>query len=152
MTTEDYGLARRMWHQLEPVHAVFWYAPEVFAEAAGLGYEVATRWPSYFAWRLAPRGQPAAGRVGLLQLQPGHGGRARARRVGGGLAAADYLAVSQGPSKSRPAIARLKLAQCFRRRRGSSANRLVTRYWCRLASGPGCARRGRMGAICSAGT
>jgi hypothetical protein len=56
MTTEEYGLARRMWHQLEPVHAVFWYAPEVFAEAAALGYEVETRWPSYFAWRLAPLG------------------------------------------------------------------------------------------------
>ena len=55
-TTADYGLARRMRHQLEPVHAVFWYAPEVFAEAAGLGYDVATRWPSYFAWRLAPLG------------------------------------------------------------------------------------------------
>jgi hypothetical protein len=27
MTAQDYGLARRMWHQLEPVHAVFWYAP-----------------------------------------------------------------------------------------------------------------------------
>jgi hypothetical protein len=52
----DYGLARRMWHQLEPVHAVFWYAPEVFEEAAGLGYDVRTRWPSYFAWRLAPLG------------------------------------------------------------------------------------------------
>jgi hypothetical protein len=26
-----------MWHQLEPVHAVFWYASEVFAEAAALG-------------------------------------------------------------------------------------------------------------------
>ena len=56
MTTADHGLARRMWHQLEPVHAVFWYAPEVFEEAAGLGYEVTTRWPSYFAWRLAPLG------------------------------------------------------------------------------------------------
>jgi hypothetical protein len=56
MTAEDYGLARRMWHQLEPVHALFWYAPEVFAEAAVLGYEVTTRWPSYFAWRLAPLG------------------------------------------------------------------------------------------------
>jgi hypothetical protein len=56
MTTEQYGLARRMWHQLEPVHAVFWYAPEVFAEAAALGYDVETRWPSYFAWRLAPLG------------------------------------------------------------------------------------------------
>jgi hypothetical protein len=61
MTAEDYGLARRMWHQLEPVHAVFWYAPEVFAEAAALGYEVKTRWPSYFAWRLAPLGAGARG-------------------------------------------------------------------------------------------
>jgi Helix-turn-helix family len=56
MTTGDYGLARWMWHQLEPVHAVFWYAPQVFAEAAGLGYDVSARWPSYFAWRLAPLG------------------------------------------------------------------------------------------------
>ena len=56
MTAEEYGLARRMWHQLEPVHAVFWYAAEVFAEAAALGYDVKTRWPSYFAWRLAPLG------------------------------------------------------------------------------------------------
>src|SRR5260370_38435459 len=56
MTTQDYGLARRMWHQLEPVHAVFWYAPEVSEEAAALGYEVETRWPGYFAWRLAPLG------------------------------------------------------------------------------------------------
>jgi len=56
MTTQDYGLARRMWHQLEPIHAVFWYAPEVFGQAADLGYQVTTRWPSYFAWRLAPLG------------------------------------------------------------------------------------------------
>lgn len=56
MTAGEYGLARRMWHQLEPVHAVFWYAPEMFAEAAALGYDVQTRWPSYFAWRLAPLG------------------------------------------------------------------------------------------------
>ena len=56
MTAEEYGRTRRMWHQLEPVHAVFWYAPEVFAEAAALGYDVKTRWPSYFAWRLAPLG------------------------------------------------------------------------------------------------
>jgi hypothetical protein len=63
MTAEDYGLARRMWHQLEPVHAVFWYAPEVFAEAAALGYEVKTRWPSYFAWRLAPLGGGSAAEI-----------------------------------------------------------------------------------------
>ena len=37
MAAADYGLARRMWHQLEPVHAVFWYAPEVFDEAAATG-------------------------------------------------------------------------------------------------------------------
>jgi hypothetical protein len=43
MTTQDYGLARRMWHQLGPVHAVFWYAPEVFAEAVALGYAVESR-------------------------------------------------------------------------------------------------------------
>ena len=55
-TTVDYGLARRMWHQLEPVHAMIWYAPEVFAEAATLGYDTSARWPSYFAWRLAPLG------------------------------------------------------------------------------------------------
>lgn len=42
----DPGLARRMWHQLEPIHAAFHCAPEVFAEAARLGYSVDTRWPS----------------------------------------------------------------------------------------------------------
>jgi hypothetical protein len=46
-----------MWHQLEPVHAMFWYAPEVFDEAGALGYDVSARWPSYFAWRAAPLGQ-----------------------------------------------------------------------------------------------
>jgi hypothetical protein len=56
MTGEDFGLARRMWHQLEPIHALIWYAPQVFEEAAGLGYDTKTRWPSYFAWRLAPLG------------------------------------------------------------------------------------------------
>jgi hypothetical protein len=56
MTTQQPGLARSMWHQLEPVHALFWYAPEVFEEAAALGYEVTNRWPSYFAWRSAPLG------------------------------------------------------------------------------------------------
>ena len=61
MTAEDYGLARRMWHHLEPVHAVFWYAPQVFAEAASLGYDVQTRWPSYFAWRQARGWLPCAG-------------------------------------------------------------------------------------------
>jgi GNAT superfamily N-acetyltransferase len=52
----DYGLARRMWHQLEPIHAVFWYAPQALEQAAALGYDVTARWPSYFAWRAAPLG------------------------------------------------------------------------------------------------
>jgi hypothetical protein len=61
MNTVDDGLPRRMWHQLEPLHAVLYYAPEAFEEAAGLGYDVSTRWPSYFAWRLAPLGAVGAG-------------------------------------------------------------------------------------------
>lgn len=60
---ENPGLARQMWHQLEPVHALFWYSPEVFAEAAALGYDVGTRWPSYFAWRAAPLGAAGPERV-----------------------------------------------------------------------------------------
>jgi hypothetical protein len=64
MTTTDYGLARRMWHQLEPIHALFWYAPEVFDVAATFGYDVATRWPSYFAWRSAPLGAAGPKLVG----------------------------------------------------------------------------------------
>ncbi|RFS82105.1 hypothetical protein D0T12_28060 [Actinomadura spongiicola] len=56
----DAGLARQMWHQLEPLHALFWYSPEVFAEAEALGYAVDERWPSYFAWRAAPLGAAGA--------------------------------------------------------------------------------------------
>lgn len=61
--TENPGLARQMWHQIEAVHALFWYSPDVFAEAAELGYEVDTRWPSYFAWRAAPLGAAGPERV-----------------------------------------------------------------------------------------
>ncbi|MFF9727198.1 SCO6745 family protein [Streptomyces gardneri] len=43
-----------MWHLLEPLHALLYYAPEAFDEAAALGYDTAERWPSYFAWRSAP--------------------------------------------------------------------------------------------------
>ncbi|MBE3013624.1 hypothetical protein IL992_31255 [Microbispora sp. NEAU-D428] len=49
-------LARTMWHQIEPVHATLYYSPQAFEEAAALGYDVTTRWPSYFAWRTAPLG------------------------------------------------------------------------------------------------
>ncbi len=54
--TVDRGLARRMWHQLEPIHAVFYYAPQAFAQAERLGYATDTRWPSYFPYRAAPLG------------------------------------------------------------------------------------------------
>ncbi|MET9294763.1 hypothetical protein [Streptomyces sp. NPDC003077] len=50
------AVARRMWHQLEPIHAVLYFAPEALEEASALGYDVETRWPSYFAWRSAPLG------------------------------------------------------------------------------------------------
>ncbi|MEN3305919.1 MAG: hypothetical protein V7603_2121 [Micromonosporaceae bacterium] len=51
---------RQMWRLLEPVHAVVYYAPEAFAEAAALGYAVDVGWPSYFAWRSAPLGAASA--------------------------------------------------------------------------------------------
>ncbi|MEU4465790.1 hypothetical protein AB0G20_19090 [Streptomyces sp. NPDC024017] len=46
-----------MWHLLEPLHAVVYYAPEAFEEAAALGYDTRERWPSYFPYRAAPLGQ-----------------------------------------------------------------------------------------------
>ncbi|NUU25429.1 MAG: hypothetical protein HOV68_28575 [Streptomycetaceae bacterium] len=58
MTDDTYywQAARRLWHQLEPVYAPFFYAPEIFAEAAALGYATETRWPWYFPFRAAPLG------------------------------------------------------------------------------------------------
>lgn len=50
--------ARSMWHLLEPLHAVLYYAPEAFEEAGAIGYPTEPRWPSYFAWRAAPLGVP----------------------------------------------------------------------------------------------
>ncbi|MGW4703216.1 SCO6745 family protein, partial [Streptomyces sp. NPDC004285] len=52
-----------MWHLLEPLHAVLYYAPEAFDEAAALGYATDERWPSYFAWRAAPLGPVGPVRV-----------------------------------------------------------------------------------------
>ena len=54
---------RQMWHLLEPLHALLYYAPEAFEEAAALGYATDERWPSYFAWRAAPLGAAGADRV-----------------------------------------------------------------------------------------
>ncbi|UGY94953.1 SCO6745 family protein [Streptomyces gobiensis] len=45
-----------MWHQLEPVYASLYFAPEAFEEAKALGYDVGSRWPGYFAYRGAPLG------------------------------------------------------------------------------------------------
>ncbi|MFJ9829677.1 hypothetical protein ACIRSU_35655 [Streptomyces sp. NPDC101160] len=54
---------RQLWHLLEPLHSVLYYAPEAFEEAAALGYDVSDRWPSYFAWRAAALGPVGAERV-----------------------------------------------------------------------------------------
>lgn len=57
------GRVRQMWHLLEPLHALLYYGPEAFDEAAALGYDTAERWPSYFAWRAAPLGPAGPDRV-----------------------------------------------------------------------------------------
>ncbi|MFF3325402.1 hypothetical protein [Streptomyces sp. NPDC002889] len=61
--SDDLGRVRQMWHLLEPLHAVLYYAPAAFEEAAELGYRTDERWPSYFAWRAAPLGEAGAVRV-----------------------------------------------------------------------------------------
>ncbi|MEV8018282.1 hypothetical protein AB0O76_18485 [Streptomyces sp. NPDC086554] len=61
--TVDTGRVRQMWHLLEPLHAVVYYAPEAFEEAAALGFKTDERWPSYFAWRAAPLGTAGTERV-----------------------------------------------------------------------------------------
>ncbi|MEU9862735.1 hypothetical protein AB0D99_17870 [Streptomyces sp. NPDC047971] len=62
--TVEPGRVRQMWHLLEPLHALLYYAPEAVEEARALGYEVGERWPGYFAWRAAPLGPAGAERVG----------------------------------------------------------------------------------------
>ncbi|MEV6245868.1 hypothetical protein AB0M38_06635 [Streptomyces sp. NPDC051742] len=52
-----------MWHLLEPLHALLYYSPEAFGEAAALGYDTTERWPAYFAWRAAPLGAAGPDRV-----------------------------------------------------------------------------------------
>lgn len=61
--TVELGRVRQLWHLLEPLHAVLYYAPEVFEEAAALGYDIEGRWPSYFPLRAAPLGPAGAERV-----------------------------------------------------------------------------------------
>ncbi|MFD9460439.1 hypothetical protein [Streptomyces sp. NPDC060027] len=59
----ELGRVRQLWHLLEPLHAVLYYAPEAFEEAAALGYGIEERWPSYFPYRAAPLGAVGGGRV-----------------------------------------------------------------------------------------
>ncbi|MFJ5709529.1 hypothetical protein [Streptomyces sp. NPDC093105] len=59
----DTARTRQMWHLLEPLHALHYYAPEAFEEAAALGYDTGERWPAYFAWRAAPLGAVGPARV-----------------------------------------------------------------------------------------
>ncbi|MFE6771126.1 hypothetical protein ACFVFD_19350 [Streptomyces fimicarius] len=61
--TGEAARVRQMWHLLEPLHAVLYYAPEAFEEAAALGYDTEERWSSYFAWRAAPLGAVGAAEV-----------------------------------------------------------------------------------------
>lgn len=61
--TVEPARVRQLWHLLEPLHAVLYYAPEVFEEAAALGYDTKERWPSYFPLRAAPLGPVGAERV-----------------------------------------------------------------------------------------
>jgi hypothetical protein len=56
----ELSLVRQMWKLLEPVHAVLYYAPEVFAQCEKLGFDTADRWPSYFPLRAAPLGAAGA--------------------------------------------------------------------------------------------
>ncbi|MFE9679640.1 hypothetical protein ACFYO5_36975 [Streptomyces sp. NPDC006259] len=65
--------ARRLWHLLEPLHAVLYYAPEAFEEARALGYPTEERWGSYFPFRAAPLGPVSTEAVvsAFYSFQPG---------------------------------------------------------------------------------
>ncbi|MEV6108702.1 hypothetical protein AB0M28_28970 [Streptomyces sp. NPDC051940] len=63
---------RRLWHLLEPLHALVYYAPETFEEAAKLGYATDSRWPMYFPFRAAPLGaaEPALVTAAFYSFSP----------------------------------------------------------------------------------
>ncbi|MEV7560104.1 hypothetical protein [Streptomyces sp. NPDC089795] len=60
------GTVRQLWQLLEPVHAVVYFTPEAYEEAAALGYATDDRWPMYFAYRAAPLGPAGPGLVTSL--------------------------------------------------------------------------------------
>ncbi|MGC0373279.1 hypothetical protein RKD28_000795 [Streptomyces sp. SAI-229] len=61
--SDDDGRVRQMWHLLEPLHAVLYFAPQVSEETEALGYDTGERWPGYFALRAAPLGAPGSRQV-----------------------------------------------------------------------------------------
>jgi hypothetical protein len=61
--TVELSRVRQLWHLLEPLHALLYYAPQVFEEVAALGYDTEERWPSYFPLRAAPLGPVGSERV-----------------------------------------------------------------------------------------
>jgi hypothetical protein len=61
MTIEERrATARRMWHRLEPIHAVTYFSPETTEAYKALGLK--GFWQGYFASRVAPMG-PVSGEV-----------------------------------------------------------------------------------------
>jgi hypothetical protein len=56
-------MVRKMWHLIEPVHALVYYAPELTEETGALGLPTDERWPGYFALRSAPLGAAGPGLV-----------------------------------------------------------------------------------------
>ncbi|MCX5192707.1 hypothetical protein OOK31_02170 [Streptomyces sp. NBC_00249] len=64
--THELSTARQLWQLLEPLHAILYYAPESYEEAASLGHATDERWPLYFSFRAAPLGAASPGLVGAL--------------------------------------------------------------------------------------
>ena len=69
--TDFASLARQTWHQLEPLYASVYFAPQVAEETAALGYDTSVRWPTYFALRAAPLGSGGPVGTGPEPVGPG---------------------------------------------------------------------------------
>jgi hypothetical protein len=110
----ELGKVRQMWHLLEPLHAVLYYAPEVFEEAAALGFDIGDRWPSYFPLRAAPLGAVGSERVAsaFYSFSP--------RMVAEHMDQAWVTAI---------------LGRCWRRGSGASTGR-TERYWATASTVP----------------
>lgn len=60
ITDHDRSTARRLWHLLEPIHAVTYFSPETTEAYKAIGLK--GFWQGYFASRIAPMG-PVSGEV-----------------------------------------------------------------------------------------